>query len=170
MTGLYWSTLLNCRAHANIHIIVIRCIFNCCFHPAVSFCCVYFVTERKARNIYLHIHPNAAQVRSDAFSLKCCVCVLFSWIASRRAKLQSCATVPHWSTRSIAGPYIRSYEIKRLLDNKNIWRQFFLLSIMSTNHCSPTSIWSRLCENWTKRQRSKTVYLMALVTERTTIP
>ncbi len=71
MTGLYWSTLLKSRAPANIHIIVIRCIFNCCFecfHTAVSFCC--FVTERKACNIYLHIHPNTAQqlqVRSAGF-------------------------------------------------------------------------------------------------------
>ncbi len=24
MTGLYWSTLLNCRAHANIHIVVMH--------------------------------------------------------------------------------------------------------------------------------------------------
>ncbi len=64
MIGLYWSklTLLNyCRAHANIHIVVIRCIFNSSVHTAVSFCCVYFVFERKASSIYLHIHPNTAQ-------------------------------------------------------------------------------------------------------------
>ncbi len=44
MTGLYWRMLRNCRAHANIHIIVIRCIFNCCFecfHTAVSLCCLF---------------------------------------------------------------------------------------------------------------------------------
>ncbi len=71
---LYWSNamLLNCRAHANIHIAVIRCIFSCCCHTAVRFCCVYFVTERNACNIYLHVHPNAAQVRMH-FALKSCV-------------------------------------------------------------------------------------------------
>ncbi len=49
--------------------------------------------------------------------------------------LQSCTTAPHWSNRIIAGCYIRSYEIKRLLDNRNIYQLFFLsstLSIMST--------------------------------------
>ncbi len=37
-------------------------------------------------------------------------------------------------------PLGRSYEIKRLLDNRNICRQFFIvtLSIMSTNSFSPT--------------------------------
>ncbi len=83
---------------------------NCCFHTTVSFCCVYFVTERKVHNIYLHIHPNTAQqlqVCSDGFEALCCLqlnCI-------RRTELQSCATAPHWSIRSIAGSYIRSYEM-----------------------------------------------------------
>ncbi len=131
MTGLYWSTLLNCRAHANIHIVVIRCIFNClfeCIHTAVSFCCVYFITERKARNIYLLNHPipNAAQVRLN-FALKRCVSSLK---LHPGAELHSCATAPCWSNRSIAGFYIRSYEIKRLLDDKNICPQFFIVDVV----------------------------------------
>ncbi len=95
-------------------------LFNCCFHTAVSFCCVYFVTERKAR-IYIYIF---IQTPLSA------VCVFFSWIASRRAELHSFATAPHWSNRSIAGSCIRSYEIKRLLDNKNICRQFFIVDVV----------------------------------------
>ncbi len=68
--------LHNCRARVNIHITVIRCVFNCCFHTVVSFCCVYFVIERKVHSIYLHINPNAAQqlqVRPTASALKHCM-------------------------------------------------------------------------------------------------
>ncbi len=127
-------TLLNCRAHANIHIVVIRCIFNCCFHTAVSFCCVYFVTERKARNIY--IHPNAAQVWTHF--LWSAVCVFFSCSACRRTELQSCATAV---LQALTLGHMRSNDYsttKIFVDN------FLLstLSIMSTNRCSPsTYLW-----------------------------
>ncbi len=43
---------------------------------------------------------------------------------------QNQATAPHWSNCSIAGSYMRSYEIKRLLDNKNICRHFFIVDIV----------------------------------------
>ncbi len=42
---------------------MIKCFLKrnaCCF---LHFCCVYFVTERKARNTYLHIHLNVAFIR-----------------------------------------------------------------------------------------------------------
>ncbi len=68
---------------------------------AVSFYCVYFVIERKVRSIYLLIHSNTAQ------------------------ELWVCATAPHWSKRNIAGSYMRSYEIKRLLDNKYLSTIFY---------------------------------------------
>ncbi len=55
------------------------------------------------------------------------LCLFFSWTAS---KLQSHATVIRWSNRSVAGSYIGSYEIKRLLDNKNICRQFFIADVV----------------------------------------
>ncbi len=126
MTELYWSnvTLLNCWAHANIHIVVIRCIFNCCFHTAVSFCCLFRYWEKSAQYIYIFIQTPLM------FGCICSevLCVLL--LICRRAELQSCATAPHWSNRSIAGSYIRSYEIKRLLDNKNICRQFFIVDVV----------------------------------------
>ncbi len=53
-------------------------------------------------------------------------CRFFCWTAS---ELQSCATAPRWSNRSIAGFYIRSYEIK-LLDDRNICRQFFIIDVV----------------------------------------
>ncbi len=76
-------------------------------------------------HLYINIFIHAAQVWTHFLDfLWSAVRVFFSWIASRRAELQSCFTAPHWSNRSIAGSYIRSYEIKQLLDNKNICRQF----------------------------------------------
>ncbi len=77
VTGLYW--ILNCRTHANIHIVVIRCIFNCCFHTAVSFLCLFRYWEESAQYILTY----SSKRRSGAFALKRCVCVFFSWIASR---------------------------------------------------------------------------------------
>ncbi len=67
---------------------------------------------RGKRTIYIYIF----------IQLRSALCVCFSWIASRRAELQSCTTAPHWSNRSIADSYVRS-KIKRLLDNKNICRR-----------------------------------------------
>ncbi len=113
---------------------------NCCFHPAVSFSCVFFVIERKKSSIYLHFHPNTTQqlqIRWAGFKvLKCRNAVVFSLELHSGRLNQSYAIAPHWSNRSIAGSHIRSCEIKRLLNKKNICWQIFL-SIMSTNHCSP---------------------------------
>ncbi len=137
MTGLYWSTLLKSRAPTNICIVVIRCIFNCCFecfHTAVSFCCVYFVTERKARNIYLHIHPNAAQVWINF--LWSSVCVFISWIASRRALQRHTGQTAVLLALTLGQMRSNDYSTTKIfVDN------FLLstLSIMSTNRCSPSS-------------------------------
>ncbi len=55
-------------------------------------------------------------------------CLFFSWTAS---ELHSCATEPRWSICSIAGAYIiRSYGIKRLLDNRHLCRQFFIVDVV----------------------------------------
>ncbi len=109
--------------------------FNFCFHIAVGFCCVYFVISaftllsvfvvfisllREKRATYLHIHPNTAFINSFSFVQLCLKCCLLLKTAFRRAELQSRTTVPCWSNRSIAGSNIRSYEIKRLLNNRNI--------------------------------------------------
>ncbi len=40
-------------------------------------------------------------------------------------------TVPRWSNYSIARSYIGSYEIKRLLDNRNICRIFFTVDVVN---------------------------------------
>ncbi len=61
----------------------------------------------------------------------------FSWVWSAE-KLSSLklrpgglnySFAPRWSNRSIAGSYIRAYEIKRLLDNRNISRQLFIVDV-----------------------------------------
>lgn len=121
-----------CRAHANIRIVVIRCIFNCCFHTAVSFCCVYFVTERKARNIYFHIHPNAARVLMHFLWSAMCV---FSWIASRRSELVHTGQTAVLQALALGHMRSNDYSTTKIfVDN------FLLstLSIMSTNRGSPT--------------------------------
>ncbi len=132
VTGIYWSTLLNCRAHANIHIVVIRCIYKLC-KLLLSHCCQFLLClfrywEESAQYIFAYSSKHRS-ITSGSFG--------WVWSAEWRyllhlvciqvAELQSCATAPHWSNHSIAGSYIRSYEIKRLLDNKNICRQFFIV-------------------------------------------
>ncbi len=121
-------TALYCRARVNSHITVIRCVFNCCFHTVVSFCCVYFVIERKVHSIYLHINPNAAQqlqVRPTAFALKRCVylfllnCIQEGW-----------TTVLRYIATLVKLQYCRLSTTKIFVDN-------FLLSTLSTNRCSP---------------------------------
>ncbi len=58
---IYWSnvTFLNCRAHANIHIVVIRCLFNCCFECFHTADCCQFLLFisllRGKRAIYIYI-------------------------------------------------------------------------------------------------------------------
>ncbi len=85
----------------------------------------------------------------------------------KRCLLLNCiqgGSTPCWSNRSIPGCYIRSCEIKRLLDNKNICRQLFLLSmlsIMSTNRCSHTT---RLVSN-----QSIVIFRQASRTQKPTI-
>ncbi len=64
--------------------------FNSCFHSAVSFCCVYIIIEWKARSIYLHIHPNAAQQ-------------LQVYLAGFEELNYIFALESHWSTPIIAG-------------------------------------------------------------------
>ncbi len=52
-----FTGVLNCRAHANSHIFLIRCIFNCCFecfHTAVSFCCLIRYWEESAQYIFTY--------------------------------------------------------------------------------------------------------------------
>ncbi len=106
-----------------------------CKHPhrcnQMRFCCVYFLIERKARSIYLHIHPNTAQqlqVRSTGFeALK--RCLLLNCIQGELN--YSLALQCHWSNRSIAGSYIRPHKIKRLIDNNNICRLFFIVDVVN---------------------------------------
>jgi len=57
-------------------------------------------------------------------------------------------TAPRWSNRIIAGSYIRSYEIKQLLNKKRLFVDSFLLSIMSTNRFSPIQKWADKCLSW----------------------
>ncbi len=59
--------------------------------------------------IYIFIQTPLSSFRFVRMGLK--RCAVFSWIVFRRTELQSCATAPHWSIRSIAGSYIRSYEM-----------------------------------------------------------
>ncbi len=87
---------------------------------------ISLLRESAQYTVYLHIHPNATQVRSDAFALKA-LCVSSS--------LELHAGVLNYSLAlqrycSIAVLHIRSYEIKRLLDNKNICRQFFIVDVV----------------------------------------
>ncbi len=131
MTGLYWSTLLNCRAHANIHIVVIRCLFNCSCQVLL---CLFRYWEESAQYIYLHICPNTPpqlQVHSAAFALK-------RWLLLNCIQEAWSATAPHWSNRSIAGSYIRSYEIKRLLDNKKIFFSLIVSALVTKRESSET--------------------------------
>ncbi len=101
MTGLYWSTLLKSRAPANIHIIVIRCIFNCCFecfHTAVSFCCVSLLRGKRAIYIYISIQTPLSSFRFVRLGLKRCLllnCIQEGWTIVLRSratlvKLQYC--------------------------------------------------------------------------------
>ncbi len=66
MTGLYWSTLLNCRAHANIHIFVTRCIKKICKLLLSHYCqfllCLFRYWEESAQYIFTYSskHRSAA--------------------------------------------------------------------------------------------------------------
>ncbi len=97
MTGLY------CRARANIHITVIRCVFNCCFH---SFCCLFS----------LELHPGELNY-----------ILALQRHTGQTAVLQA-LTLGHMRSNNYS-------TTKIFVDN-------FLLSIMSTNRCSP--IWQQL--------------------------
>ncbi len=73
---------------------------------------------------YIFTYSSKRRSSLDQFSLKLCMCLHIL------NSIQESATAPHWSNRSIAGSYIRSNEIKRLLDNQNICRQFFIVNIV----------------------------------------
>ncbi len=136
VTGLY------CRARANIHIAVIK---TAAFTPPSV-----FVLFRNWEESMQHIFTYSSKHSSAASgSFGWVWSAVFSWIASRRAELQSYASAWRWSKRSIAGSYIRSYEIERLLDNKNIYRQFN--RYRQNNRCSPRKNCMKvllLCSTW----------------------
>ncbi len=64
-TGLYWSILLNCRAHANIHIVVIRCILTAALSAftllSVFVVFISLLRGKRAAYIYIFIQTNNAQ-------------------------------------------------------------------------------------------------------------
>ncbi len=79
-------------------------------------------------------------ITSDAVYTGCCAarqisnrkllpCSIYD-VLTQIYKLQFCSTAPHWSNHIIAGSYIRSYEIKRLLDNKNNYTFFFIVDVV----------------------------------------
>ncbi len=119
MNGLYWSYVTELQSSCKHPLLYLDAFLTAALSAAVSFCCVYVDTERKACNIYLHILPNAAH------RLQASEALTYSLELLSGGLNQSCATVPRWSNLSIAGSYIRSYEIKRLLDNKNICNIFY---------------------------------------------
>ncbi len=117
MIGLYWSklTLLNyCRAHANIHIVVIRCIFNSSVHTAVSFCCVYFVFERKASSIYFRFDRLCWSAEALSLLLNCVQerWTTFSRYSATLVKLQYCRLLHFfycWCCRLIVAALYKCY-------------------------------------------------------------
>ncbi len=136
MTELYWSnvTLLNCWAHANIHIVVIRCIFNCCFHTAVSFCCLFRYWEKSAQ--YIFTYSSKRRSCLDAFALKCCV--FFSWSAG--GLNYSLALQRHTGQTAVLQALTLGHMRSNDYSTTKIFVDNFLLStlsIMSTNRCSP---------------------------------
>ncbi len=105
VTGLY------CRAHANIHIAVIKCVFNCCFNSFVVF--IYLLWGQRTAYSYIFIQTLLGSFRIG-WGFSKALCVIFSWIASRRAEPQSYVTAPHWSNRITAGSY-KSHVIYELM-------------------------------------------------------
>ncbi len=139
MTELYWSnvTLLNCRAHANIHIVVIRCIFNCCFHTAVSFCCLFRYWEESAQYIFTYSSKRRSSL--DAVALKCCVCS--SLDLPPGGLNYSLALQRHTGQTAVLQALTLGHMRSNDYSTTKIFVDNFLLStlsIMSTNRCSPT--------------------------------
>ncbi len=105
--------------------------FNYCFHTAVSFCCLFRYWEESAQHIFTY----SSKRRSDlyTFSLKCCVCLLHL-----NCIQEGWTTVSRYSATLVKQQYCRFLHMrsndysttKRFVDS-------FILSIMSTNRCSP---------------------------------
>ncbi len=122
---------------------------NWCFHTAVSFCCVCFVTEKKACNIYIYIHiyPNAAQVWC-IFSEAPCVS---SSLKLHPGELNYSLMLQRHAGQTAV---LQALLLGHIRSNDYLTTKIFVdnlllstLSIMSTNHCSPKKYHSMFAES-----------------------
>ncbi len=80
--------------------------------------------KKRAAYIYMFIQTPLSSFRFIRLGLK-------RWIHLLNCTQEGwSATAQRWSNRSIAGSYIRSYEIKRLLDNKIFVDNFFIVDVV----------------------------------------
>ncbi len=134
-TGVhYWTAD---RAHAKIHIVVIRLLFNCCFecfHTAVSFFCLFRYWEESTQYIFTYSSKRRSSFRFIRQHLLWSA-DFFSWIASRRAEALQRHAGQTTVLQALTLGHMRSNDYsttKIFVDN------FLLLSIMSINRCSST--------------------------------
>ncbi len=141
MTGLYWSniTLLNCRAHANIHIVVIGCIFLLLLSHCCKFLlCLFHYWEESAQHIFTY----SSKHRSAASGS-------FGWVWSTEAMSSSlklhpgdlnCRTLAlqlHAGQTAVLQDVTWGHIRSNVYSTTKIFVNGFLLCIMSTNRCNP---------------------------------
>ncbi len=109
-----FTGVLNCRAHVNTHIVVITCIFNCCFHTAVSLLCLFHYWEESTQYIF-------------TYSSKC-----------RSSSATFCSEALCVSSSLELHPGELNYTLALQCHTRTTRQQKYLSTIMSTNRFSPT--------------------------------